>query len=126
MAKIEVTYEHSIKSEPKLRGSIWTALTEVLEIEFNAKNLFIEDDSGDINFNFTLGGVSVKGVVQLYEEYVDISLKVPFGDVLRGCVARCPMFTPSEMRQVARMIATMYRGKIIEKLNEKIPEYLKE
>ena len=101
MAKIEVTYEHSIKSEPKLRGSVWTALREVLEIEFNAEELFIEDDSGDINFNCKLGGVFVRGVVQLHEESVDISLKVP-------------------------LIAMMYKGKIIEKLNEKIPEYLKE
>jgi len=101
MAKIEATYKHSIKSEPKLRGSIWTALIEVLEIEFNAEELFIEGDFGDINFNCTLGGVFVKGVVQLHEESVDISLKVP-------------------------LVAMIYKGKIIEKLNEKIPEYLKE
>ena len=101
MAKIEVSYKHSIKSEPKPRGSIWTALIQVLEIEFNAEELFIEGDFGDISFNFTLGGVFVKGVVQLHDESIDISLKVPF-------------------------IAMVYKGKIIEKLNEQIPKYLKE
>ena len=101
MAKIEVSYKHSIKSETKLRGSIWTGLMEMLEQEFNAEKLFIEDDSGDITFNFILGGVFVKGVVQLHDESIDISLKVPF-------------------------IAMVYKGKIIEKLNEQIPKYLKE
>ena len=33
MAKIEVSYKHSIKSETKLRGSIWTGLMEMLEQE---------------------------------------------------------------------------------------------
>ena len=101
MAKIEVSYKHSIKSETKLRGSIWTGLMEMLEQEFNAEKLFLEDDSGDITFNFILGGVFVKGVVQLHDESIDISLKVPF-------------------------IAMVYKGKIIEKLNEQIPKYLKE
>lgn len=126
MIKIEATYKHSIKSEPKLRESIWTALSEVLKIDLKAKGFYVKNDSGDINFSFTMGGVFIKGVVQLHEEYVDISLGVPLVEVVEGCVTRCRMFTPIEMEQVAIMIATMYRGKIIEKLNEKIPEYLKE
>ena len=115
MAKIEVSYKHSIKSETKLRGSIWTGLMEMLEQEFNAEKLFIEDDSGDITFNFILGGVFVKGVVQLHDESINIDMP------------EMEMFYCAGTRSIASESYSQSLGTLAPLwLNEQIPKYLKE
>ena len=101
MPSISLVYDHYLTPDqvPEVAEE---ALHRILVGEFGAKNLTVEKTiSGDVIFDFSLGGTFISGKIKIYDDRFDMVLKIP-------------------------ILVMIYKGKIIEELNTHIPKYFGE
>ena len=101
MPTISLIYDHNLAPDqvPEVAEK---ALHRILVGEFGASDLTVEKDlSGDVIFEFTLGGTFITGKIKIYDSYFDMVLKVP-------------------------LLVAFYKSKIIQELDKYIPKYFGE
>tara|TARA_R110002020_G_scaffold27903_2_gene89585 strand:- start:623 stop:934 length:312 start_codon:yes stop_codon:yes gene_type:complete len=98
MPSLSLTYDHNLAPDqvPEVAEK---ALHGILVGEFGAKDLTVEKNfNGDVVFDFKLAGTFISGKIKTQKDTFDMVLKIP-------------------------LLVMIYKGKIVEELNQHIPKY---